>query len=90
MAEIALDTDEIAADATDEEAAAIAAAIAAYRSERAAAAAAAAAASGDSEQTTRQSWGFTGRLAGMGIESTRAPPSAPGDGWQAASRSDRF
>ena len=90
MADITVDDTDIPVDPTDEEAAAIAAAIAAYRSEQAAAAAAAAAASGDSEEETRQSWRFTGRLAGMGIESTRAPSSAPGDGWQAASRSDRF
>ena len=84
-------TDNLPADASDEEAAAIAAAIAAYRSEQAAATAAAAAAGdGDSEASSRRSWGFSGRLAGVGIESNRAPSSAPGDGWRAASRSDRF
>jgi len=85
-------TDNRPADATGEEAAAIAAAIAAYRSEQAAATAAvvAAAGDGDSEASSRRSWGFSGRLAGVGIESNRAPSSAPGDGWRAASRSDRF
>ncbi|MFB6232856.1 MAG: acc operon protein [Haloarculaceae archaeon] len=91
MPDRSLDTDDLPADATDEEAAAIAAAIAAYRDEQAAAAAAAAAAGdGDSEASSRRSWGFSGRLAGVGIESNRAPSSAPGDGWRAASRSDRF
>jgi hypothetical protein len=85
-------TDNLPDDASDEEAAAIAAAIAAYRSEQAAATAAvvAAAGDGDSEASSRRSWGFSGRLAGVGIESNRAPSSAPGDGWRAASRSDRF
>jgi hypothetical protein len=85
-------TDNLPDDASDEEVAAIAAAIAAYRSEQAAATAAAAAAAGDgdSEASSRRSWGFSGRLAGVGIESNRAPSSAPGDGWRAASRSDRF
>ena len=86
-------TDNLPDDASDEEAAAIAAAIAAYRGEQAAATAAAAAAAagdGDSEASSRRSWGFSGRLAGVGIESNRAPSSAPGDGWRAASRSDRF
>ncbi len=84
-------TDNLPDDASDEEAAAIAAAIAAYRDEQAAAVAAAAAAGdGDSEASSRRSWGFSGRLAGVGIESNRAPSSAPGDGWRAASRSDRF
>jgi hypothetical protein len=89
MADRSLDTDDRPGDATDEEAAAIAAAIAAYRDEQAAAAAAAAG-DGDSEASSRRSWGFSGRLAGVGIESNRAPSSAPGDGWRAASRSDRF
>jgi hypothetical protein len=100
MADNSLDSDDPPADltdnlpdgASDEEAAAIAAAIAAYRSEQAAATAAvvAAAGDGDSEASSRRSWGFSGRLAGVGIESNRAPSSAPGDGWRAASRSDRF
>ena len=92
MTDMALDADNLPADATDEEAAAIAAAIAAYRDERAAAAAAAVAATGDadSNSTGRRSWEFTGRLSGLGIKTERAPSTTPTDDWRAASRADRF
>ena len=75
-------------DADDAEAAAIAVAIAAHLRDREAAAAAAAAA-GD-EETGRRSWGFAGRLAGVGVSAKRPPASTPADDWTAADRADRF
>jgi len=78
------------AAASDEEAAAIVAAISDHIQTQEAAAAAAAAADADSEEASRRSWQFTGRLSGVGITATRPSSSTPSDGWTAADRADRF
>ena len=89
--EQAIDADALngLADADAEEAAAIAAAIAAHLQAEDAAAAAAAAA-GDETAESQRSWGFSGRLAGVGITANRPPASTPADDWTAADRADRF
>jgi len=92
MADIAIDADALdgLADADEAEAAAIAAAIGAHLRDRDAAAAAAAAAGNEEASESRRSWGFTGRLAGVGITAKRPPTSTPADDWTAADRADRF
>ena len=89
---VAIDADDIdgVADATDEEAAAIAAAIGAHLQTQAAAAAAAAAEADAAGDTSQRSWGFAGRLAGLGVTANRPPSSTPADDWTAADRADRF
>ena len=78
------------AAASDEEAAAIVAAISDHIQTQEAAAAAAAAADADDADASQRSWGFAGRLSGVGIAANRPPSSTPSDGWTAADRADRF
>lgn len=78
------------ADADEAEAAAIAAAIAAHCHSQERAAAAAAAAADAEDESSRRSWQFAGRLAGLGINAARPPETTPTSGWAAADRADRF
>ena len=90
--EIAIDADALngLAAASDEEVVAIVAAISDHIRTQEAAAAAAAAADADGDDASQRSWGFAGRLSGLGVTAPRPASSTPSDSWTAADRADRF
>ncbi|MFW6321702.1 MAG: hypothetical protein ACOC0Z_07600 [Halohasta sp.] len=89
LAEFAVDDLGGLADADEYEAAAIAVAIAAHLQDQEAAAAAAATAA-ESDEKSRRTWAFAGRLEAIGQRADRPLTTTPKDGWTAAGRADRF